>query len=62
MERQNYCSCYDEPYQRFRYLIKYIENYYRRKTTILIPNDLDGQHILPSVRQGYKIVCYESVN
>ncbi len=62
MGKKNYGSCYGEPYQRFRYLIKYIENYYGRKTTILIPNALDGQHVLPSVRKGHKVVCYESVN
>lgn len=62
MGKKNYGSCYGEPYQRFRYLIKYIENYYGRKTKILIPNALDGQHILPSVRKGYKVDCYETIS
>lgn len=62
MGKKNYGSCYGEPYQRFRYLLKHIETYYGRKTKILIPNALDGQHILPSVRKGYEVDCYETID
>lgn len=60
MGKKNYGSCYGAPYQRYRYLLKYIEDYYGRKTKILIPNALDGQHVLPSIRKGYSVDCYES--
>ncbi len=62
MGKKNYGSVYGLPYQRYRYLLKYLDNYYKRKFRILIPNALDGQHILPSVRKGYEVDCYESVS
>lgn len=40
MGKKNYGSVYGDPYQRFRYILKYLENYYGRKTKILIPNAL----------------------
>ena len=60
MGKKNYGSCYGAPYQRYRYLLKYMEDYYGRKIKILIPNALDGQHVLPSIRKGYLVDCYES--
>lgn len=62
MGKKNYGSAYGHPYQRFRYIVKYIEEYYQRKTKILIPNAYDGQHILASVRRGYDVDCYENVD
>ena len=32
MGKKNYGSVYGDPYQRFRYILKYLENYYGRKT------------------------------
>lgn len=61
MGKKNYGSVYGDPYQRFRYILKYLENYYGRKTKILIPNAFDGQHVLNSVRKGYKVDCYETM-
>lgn len=60
MEKKNYDCVYGEPYQRYRYLLKYLDDYYNRKAKILIPNSLDGQHALTSIRRGYKVDCYES--
>lgn len=62
MGKKNYGSVYGAPYQRYRYLLKYLDDYYKRKVKILIPNALDGQHILPSVRKGYEVDCYESLS
>lgn len=62
MGKKNYGSVYGKPYQRFRYILKYIEEYYKRKTTILIPNAYDGQHVLTSITRGYTVDCYESVD
>lgn len=60
MGKKNYGSVYGQPYQRFRYLLKYIENYYGKKVRILMLNDRDGLHTLSAIRKGYKIDCYES--
>lgn len=60
MGKKNYGSVYGAPYQRFRYLLNYLDNYYGRKVKILIPNAFDGQHVLPSIRKGHKVDCYET--
>ena len=61
MGKKYYGSVYGAPYQRFRYLIKYLNNYYNdEKFKILIPNDKDGQHVLDSVRRGYEVDTYET--
>lgn len=62
MGKKNYGSAYGMSFQRYRYILKQVYNHFGRKYTILIPNALDGQHILPSVRRGYNVVCYESNN
>lgn len=50
------------PYQKYRYLLKYLADYYKRKVKILIPNALDDQHILLSVRKRYEVDCCESLS
>ncbi len=60
MGYKNYGSVYGAPYQRFRYLLKYIENYYKMKPRILIVDDCDGLHTLQAVRKGYNVDCYET--
>ena len=47
MGKKNYGSSFGEPYQEFsKFILKYIENYYKERPTILIPNALDGLHVL----------------
>ena len=38
MGKKNYGSVYGAPYKRYRYLLKYLDDYYKRKVKILIPN------------------------
>ncbi len=62
MGKKNYGSSFGEPYQEFsKFILKYIENYYKERPTILIPNALDGLHVLTSVRKGFTVECYETV-
>lgn len=59
--KENYSSVYGNTYQRFRYILKHLENYYGRKIKILLPNAFDGQHALNSVRKEYKVDCYKTI-
>ena len=34
MGKKNYGSVYGAPYQRYRYLLKYLDDYYKRKVKI----------------------------
>ena len=60
MGKKNYGSVFGQPYQRFKYLLKYLDRYYKTKIKILIVDAKDGQHVLPALRKGYFVDCYET--
>lgn len=43
-------------------MIKYVDNHFNndKNIKILIPNALDGLHILCAARRGFKLDCYET--
>lgn len=60
MGKKNYGSYYEKLYQRYRYLLNNLKEYYNRDYSIMIPNALDGQHVFTSIRRGNKVTCHES--
>lgn len=59
MVKKNYGNCYRTSYQRYRYVLN---SYYKRDYSIMIPNALDGQHILTTIRRGHDVDCYKSLH
>ena len=60
--KKGYSSCFDEDYQQYtKHIIKYVDNHFNndKNIKILIPNALDGLHILRTARRGFKLGCYE---
>ena len=61
--KKGYSSCFGEDYQQYtKHIIKYVDNHFNndKNIKILIPNTLDGLHILCTVRRGFKLDCYET--
>ena len=61
--KKGYSSCFDEDYQQYtKHIIKYVDNHFNndKNIKILIPNALDGLHILRTARRGFKLGCYET--
>lgn len=62
MGKKGYGSCFGEDYQQYtKHIIKYVDNHFNnnKNIKILIPNALDGLHILCTARRGFKLDCYE---
>lgn len=49
-------------WQYTKHIIKYVDNHFNndKNIKILIPNALDGLHILCTARRGFKLDCYET--
>ena len=63
MGKKGYGSCFGEDYQQYtKHIIKYVDNHFNndKNIKILIPNALDGLHILCTARRGFKLDCYET--
>ena len=61
--KKGYSSCFDEDYQQYtKHIIKYVDNHFNndKNIKILIPNALDGLHILRTARRDFKFDCYET--
>ncbi len=58
MGKKGYGSCFGEDYQQYtKHIIKYVDNHFNndKNIKILIPNALDGLHILCTVRRSFKL-------
>ena len=58
MGKKGYGNCFGEDYQQYtKHIIKYVDNHFNndKSIKILIPNALDGLHILYTVRRGFKL-------
>ena len=61
--KKGYSSCFGEDYQQYtKHIIKYVDNHFNndKNIKILIPNALDGLHILRTARRDFKFDCYET--
>lgn len=59
MGKKGYRSIYGDAQRTCYIYIEKLENYYNKKFKTLIVDCGDGQHVLPFLRKGHMVDCYE---